>query len=163
MHCKMLKNVLAVMGKSSEGGSKRKRFSKSLHSENDIPARAAAVRYWKALGYNVYENTNNHIPDLTIETENARFYSEVEVKRIWKGEDFQYDTLQIPERKRKYTGLDLPCTFMVFNNEQTLVFLCESSTLVTSPIVEVPNKFVPEGELFFQVPIKRVKLARVPV
>ena len=159
----MLKNVLAVMGKSSEGGSKRKRFSKSLHSENDIPARAAAVRYWKALGYNVYENANNHIPDLTIETENARFYSEVEVKRIWKGEAFQYDTLQIPERKRKYTGLDLPCTFMVFNNEQTHVFLCESSTLVTSPIVEVPNKFVPEGELFFQVPIKRVKLARVPV
>ena len=159
----MLKNVLAVMGKSSEGGSKRKRFSKSLHSENDTPARAAAMRYWKALGYNVYENANNHIPDLTIETENARFYSEVEVKRIWKGEAFQYDTLQIPERKRKYTGLDLPCTFMVFNNEQTHVFLCESSTLVTSPIVEVPNKFVPEGELFFQVPIKCVKLARVPV
>jgi hypothetical protein len=159
----MLKNVLAAMGESLAGTSKRKRFSKSLHSENDTPARAAAMRYWKALGYNVYENANNHIPDLTIETENARFYSEVEVKRIWKGETFQYDTLQIPERKRKYTGLDLPCTFMVFNNEQTHVFLCESSTLVTSPIVEVPNKFVPEGELFFQVPIKCVKLARVPV
>lgn len=159
----MLKNVLAAMGESLAGTSKRKRFSKSLHSENDTPARAAAMRYWKALGYNVYENANNHIPDLTIETENARFYSEVEVKRIWKGEAFQYDTLQIPERKRKYTGLDLPCTFMVFNNEQTHVFLCESSTLVTSPIVEVPNKFVPEGELFFQVPIKCVKLARVPV
>jgi len=159
----MLKNVLAVMAESVASTSKRKRFSKSLHSENDTPARAAAMRYWKALGYNVYENANNHIPDLTIETENARFYSEVEVKRIWKGEAFQYDTLQIPERKRKYTGLDLPCTFMVFNNEQTHVFLCESSTLVASPIVEVPNKFVPEGELFFQVPINCVKLARVPV
>ena len=159
----MLKNVLVAMVESVASTSKRKRFSKSLHSENDTPARAAAMRYWKALGYNVYENANNHIPDLTIETENARFYSEVEVKRIWKGETFQYDTLQIPERKRKYTGLDLPCTFMVFNNEQTHVFLCESSTLVTSPIVEVPNKFVPEGELFFQVPINCVKLARVPV
>lgn len=159
----MLKNVLAVMAESVASTSKRKRFSKSLHSENDTPARAAAMRYWKALGYNVYENANNHIPDLTIETENARFYSEVEVKRIWKGEAFQYDTLQIPERKRKYTGLDLPCTFMVFNNEQTHVFLCESSTLIASPIVEVPNKFVPEGELFFQVPVNCVKLARVPV
>jgi hypothetical protein len=159
----MLKNVLVAMVESVASTSKRKRFSKSLHSENDTPARAAAMRYWKALGYNVYENANNHIPDLTIETENARFYSEVEVKRIWKGEAFQYDTLQIPERKRKYTGLDLPCTFMVFNNEQTHVFLCESSTLIASPIVEVPNKFVPEGELFFQVPVNCVKLARVPV
>lgn len=159
----MLKNVLVAMVESVASTSKRKRFSKSLHSENDTPARAAAMRYWKALGYNVYENANNHIPDLTIETENARFYSEVEVKRIWKGEAFQYDTLQIPERKRKYTGLDLPGTFMVFNNEQTHVFLCESSTLIASPIVEVPNKFVPEGELFFQVPVNCVKLARVPV
>jgi len=156
MHFKMLKNALAVMGK-------KKRFSRSLHTENDTPAKAAAVRYWKALGYNVYENTNNNVPDLTIETENARFYSEVEIKRIWTGEAFQYDTLQIPERKRKYIGLDLPCTFMVFNNEQTHVFLCEGSTLITAPLVEVPNRYVHEGEYFFQIPITELKLVKVPV
>ena len=160
MHCKMLKSALAAMG---ERMSKRKRFDKELFTENDSPARLAGIRYWSALGYIAAPNYDKYGPDLIVITESERFYSEVEIKRVWSGETFQYDTLQIPERKRKYTGLDLPCTFMVFNNEQTLVFLCESSTLVTSPIVEVPNKFVPEGELFFQVPIKRVKLARVPV
>lgn len=143
--------------------SKKKRFDKDLFTENDSPARLAGIRYWSALGYIAAPNYDKYGPDLIVITDSERFYSEVEIKRVWSGEAFQYDTLQIPERKHKFAGLDLPCTFMVFNNEQTLVFLCESSTLVTSPIVEVPNKFVPEGELFFQVPIKRVKLARVPV
>lgn len=156
MHCKMLKSVLVAMGK-------KKRFSKQLFSDNDSPAREAGIKYWESMGYMAVPNHDQYGPDLVVITESERFYSEVEIKRVWSGETFQYDTLQIPERKRKFVGLDLPCTFMVFNNEQTHAFLCEGSTLIASPLVEVPNRYVYEGEYFFQVPIKELKLVRVPV
>lgn len=152
----MLKNALAATGK-------KKRFSKQLFSDNDSPAREAGIRYWEAMGYMATPNYDQYGPDLLVITESERFYSEVEIKRVWSGETFQYDTLQIPERKRKFAGLDFPCTFMVFNNEQTYAFLCEGSTLIASPLVEVPNRYVHEGEYFFQVPVSELKLVRVPV
>jgi hypothetical protein len=156
----MLKSALVAMGDMM---SKKKRFDKALFTENDSPARIAGIRYWSALGYIAAPNYDKYGPDLIVITDSERFYSEVEIKRVWSGETFQYDTLQIPERKQKFAGLDLPCTFMVFNNEQTYAFLCEGDTLIASPLVEVPNKYVHAGEMFYQVPISKLKLVRVPV
>jgi hypothetical protein len=90
------------------------------------------------------------------------FYSEVEIKRVWSGPLFKYDTLQIPERKRKFTVLDMPCMFLVLNNEQTHAFVCSSDLLSKSPVVEVPNKYVYKGEMFFQVPVSELLYVTMP-
>lgn len=141
----------------------KKPFDKTLYAENDTLARAAGKRYWSSQGYTVEDNGDRYGPDLIVTTyENEKFYSEVEIKKVWSGKDFAYDTLQIPARKKKFLLLERPCIFIVFNNEQTYGFLCTHSELVVSPVVEVSNKYVRAGELFYQVPINRLTLIEVP-
>jgi hypothetical protein len=140
----------------------KKAFDRGLFSENDTLARAAGKRYWKSVGYAVEDNPDRYGPDLIVDTGNEKFYSEVEIKKVWSGKEFQYDTLQIPERKKKFIGRDMGCKFIVFNNEQTHGFLCPCSTLAVSPLVEVSNKYVRSGELFFQVPIANIEFIEVP-
>lgn len=141
----------------------KKPFDRSLYAENDSLARAAGKRYWHSQGYTVEDNGDRYGPDLIVTThENEKFYCEVEIKKVWSGKDFAYDTLQIPERKKKFLLLERPCIFIVFNNKQTYGFLCTHSELAASPLVEVSNKYVRAGELFYQVPINKLTLIEVP-
>ena len=140
----------------------RKVFNKSLFDETDTSARAAAKRYWGSLGHNVEDHPDRYAVDLIVNTGTEEFYCEVEIKKVWTGAMFKYDTLQIPERKSKFAKLDKPAYFMVFNNEVTHAFLCPSSILLSSPVVEVPNKYVYKGEMFYQVPINLISLVEVP-
>jgi hypothetical protein len=140
----------------------KKPFNPILFKENDTLARAAGKRYWRSLGYAVDDNPDRYGPDLIVDTGSEVFYGEVEIKRVWSGKDFKYDTLQVPERKKKFAVLDKPCTFIVFNNEQTHGFLCDGTVLMSSPVVEVPNRYVYKGEFFFQVPVANTQLIEVP-
>jgi hypothetical protein len=141
----------------------KKRFDRDLFSENDTLARAAGKRYWESQGYTVEDNPDRYGPDLLVTTHDTeRFYSEVEIKKVWSGKEFAYDTLQIPGRKKKFLLLERPCFFIVFNNEQTHGFLCTHSELAAAPLVEVSNKYVRAGELFYQVPISKLSLIEVP-
>jgi hypothetical protein len=139
-----------------------KPFSPSLFKENDTLARAAGKRYWRSQGYIAEDNPDRYGPDLIVDTGLQKFYSEVEIKRVWSGKEFQYETLQIPERKRKFIGLDMPCAFIVFNNEQTYGYLCTDSQLAVSPVVEVSNKYMRSGENFFKIPVNTLTLVEVP-
>ena len=138
--------------------STRKVFSKSLFDETDTSARAAAKLYWQS----VEDHPDRYAVDLIVDTGTETFYCEVEIKKVWSGTTFKYDTLQIPERKSKFAKLDKPAYFMVFNNEVTHAFLCPSSILLSSPVVEVPNKYVYKGEMFFQVPINLISIVEIP-
>ena len=139
-----------------------KPFNRALYNQNDSKARAAGKRYWLSLGYKVIDNPDTYGADLIIDTGTEKFYSEVEIKRVWSGKDFAYDTLQIPERKKKFLNLDMPTKFIVFNAEQTHGFVCPSNELAVSPLVEVPNKYMYSGERFFQVPVSKISLVEVP-
>ena len=114
------------------------------------------------MGYDVKDNPDTYGPDLIVDTGTERFYGEVEIKRVWSGKDFAYDTLQIPGRKKKFIGLDMPTRFIVFNAEQSHGFLCTCVQLAASPVVEVANKYVYSGEMFYQVPISKLLLIEVP-
>jgi hypothetical protein len=136
-----------------------KAFNPILFKENDRLARAAGKKYWQSLGYDVIDNPDRYGADLIVDN---KFYCEVEIKKVWSGKEFKYDTLQVPERKKKFANLDMPCKFIVFNNEQSHGFLCEGETLMASPVVEVPNRYVYKGEFFFQVPVANTQLIEVP-
>jgi hypothetical protein len=136
-----------------------KPFNPILFKENDRLARAAGKKYWQSLGYDVIDNPDRYGADLIVDN---KFYCEVEIKKVWSGKEFKYDTLQVPERKKKFANLDMPCKFIVFNNEQSHGFLCEGETLMASPVVEVPNRYVYRGEFFFQVPVVNTQLIEVP-
>jgi hypothetical protein len=140
----------------------KKKFCRDLHQTYDTLARAAGKVYWGSVGYQVDDNPDQYGADLIVNTGHEEFYSEVEIKRVWSGPTFAYDTLQIPGRKKKFTELDKPCVFVVFNNEQTHAFACHSDVLKESPLVEVPNKYVYSGEMFYQIPITKLQYVVMP-
>jgi hypothetical protein len=131
----------------------KKPFSPGLFKENDNLARAAGKKYWSKLGYEVWDNPDRYGPDLIV---NNEFYCETEIKRVWKGPEFPYDTLQIAGRKQKFLDSELPCVFMVCNDEQTHAIIATEDEVRNSPLVEVPNRYVHKGEYFYQVPVTKV-------
>jgi hypothetical protein len=140
----------------------RKRFDRELFNETDGTARDSAKKYWTSLGHTVEDHPDRYAVDLIVTAGTEVFYCEVEIKKVWKGAEFKYDTLQIPERKSKFAKLDKPAYFMIFNNERSHAFICSHTDLLDSPVVEVPNKYVYKGEMFFQVPITKLELVEIP-
>jgi len=137
---------------------RRKKFDYELFKQNDKLARDVGKAYWESKGRTVIDNPDRYGPDLLIDGE---YYCEVEIKRAWKGKEFKYRTCQIPHRKAKYLDkdkYDKPTHFFIINNEQEYAFYIKGEDVAASPVVEVPNKFVPKGEFFFQIPLSKLKL-----
>lgn len=135
----------------------RKKFDKALYEENDAKARKAAKEVLK--DYEVIDNPRKMGVDLIVLDKNNKdkvlFYVECECKRVWK-KDFLYDTVQFPERKKKYTELDKPTYFIMFNHDFSEYLVVKGSDLAASPLEIVPNKYITYGEKFFKVPISKV-------
>ena len=51
--------------------------------------------------------------------------------------------------------------FLILNNEQEYAFFIKGEDVEASPVVEVPNRYVPSGEMFFQVPLNKLKLVKL--
>lgn len=143
----------------------RKQFSKRLHDGHDAKARDVAKQYWAAEGYVVLDNPNTKGVDLLIvdaKTEEVIGYVEVEVKNNWNSKKFQYETLQIPERKGKYLELyGDKIRYMVFSKDLTQAFILDKLSFKRAALKEVSNKFVRKGEYFYQVPIKNCDLVEM--
>ena len=129
----------------------RKKFDKKLYSNND-PAKLMAISYFERRNRTAIVNPDDYGIDLIVD---GKFYCEVEVKHNWKGSKFPFNTVQIPERKSKFTVLDKPVMFMIINSEHTHALLMKGTDVSESPLKEVKNKFVSDGEMFYQVPIDK--------
>ena len=141
---------------------RRKKFDDELFKQNDKLAREVGKAYWKSKGKTAIDNPDRYGPDLVVDGE---FYCEMEIKRAWKGKEFKYRTCQIPHRKAKYLDkdkYDKPTHFLILNNEQDYAFYITAEDVASSPVVEVPNKYVPSGEMFFQVPLDKLNLVELP-
>ena len=140
---------------------RRKKFDYELFKQNDKLAREVGKAYWKSKGKTAIDNPDRYGPDLVVDGE---FYCEMEIKRAWKGKDFKYKTCQIPHRKAKYLDKDkysMQTHFLILNNEQEYAFFIKGEDVEASPVVEVPNRYVPSGEMFFQVPLNKLKLVKL--
>ena len=137
----------------------RKRFDKTLFEENDKKCRDKVREVLKNTDFTVQDNSKVRGVDLLLFNRTGQHigYIEVERKTVWKGQDFKYESVQFPERKRKYTELDKPTIFVMFNDDMTNFLVVKGTDLASSPCVEVPNKYMYKGEQFFQVPIDKVK------
>ena len=132
-----------------------------MFKQNDKHAREVGKAYWKSKGKTAIDNPDRYGPDLVVDGE---FYCEMEIKRAWKGKEFKYRTCQIPHRKAKYLDkdkYDKPTHFLILNNEQDYAFYITAEDVASSPVVEVPNKYVPSGEMFFQVPLDKLNLVEL--
>lgn len=142
----------------------RKRFDRDLYEKYDTLAKEGVEKLIDKRIYKVVENPKKRGVDLQIyrrKDDKLMFNVETEVKRVWKERQFQYDSVQFPERKAKFAKLEVPTLFVMFNEKLSSYLVVKDKDLLKSPCVEVPNRYCYKGEYFYQVPIKKVKFNEI--
>lgn len=136
----------------------RKRFDRDLWLENDKKARAGVEKLISDIeGLEVRPHKDHRKVDLELFLDGEHIANvETEIKRVWRGKDFQYNNVQFPERKKKFCELEKPTIFIMWNADLNSYLVVLDRDLVSSPCVEVSNKYVWKDEYFFQVPMKKV-------
>jgi hypothetical protein len=131
-----------------------KQFDKELFDENNDKAIAAVLEHINKLGLYAHVSDDLYGPDVEVFSGFRKtHYVEVEVKRVWKGTKFPWDTIQLPERKAKFLRKRLPIEFWILNSTMDHVVIIPDYAVSSSPLVEVQNSLISEGEKFFQIPI----------
>jgi hypothetical protein len=135
---------------------KRKEFSQELYDANDLSARLRVIDFFSPmmarLGFDIDNSEDQYAPDIEIRGNDGAIVAhiEVEVKHAWDYGVFPFDTIQLPERRKK--SADIGCRFAMLNRHHTRMAYILPHVLLQSPLVEVANKYVKSGEMFYQVP-----------
>lgn len=140
----------------SRSGGTYKKFDQDLHDRFDPPARKA-VTAWMKMKWNLdcIENPNVYGVDLiALRANNPVGLVEVEV-RSWAY--CHYPTIHIAHRKDKLFQQDLPVLFFALTQDLNHAYWCRADIAKKYPLIEVKNFEVPNGELFFDIPVKEFK------
>lgn len=143
--------------------SARKRFDKSLYEAYDKKAREVTTAYLKTQGMDVCEHPDRYAQDLIAfyPLDECEYNVECEVKIVWDGKEFPYDSVQLPQRKQKF--FDGKTKFFIWNkNLDTAVTFWDTDIDDLIP-VEVPNKYIAKGEYFYQIPMERVEIVSASI
>jgi hypothetical protein len=144
----------------------RKAFEQKEYDEQDARAKEAVRKYLDSIGVYtlIQEDYGVDIKSYRPANSKARTLQmshEVEVKKGWIGAwPSHWDTVQIPERKRRL----LDCgniVFWVLKNTLTEAWMIKSELLADSLVKVVPNNIVKAHEKFYCIPIsvcKKIKL-----
>lgn len=133
--------------------SARKGFDRALFEKYDTKAKEATIEF---LGGDAREYTENRYKQDIIYTgaDGQELFAECEVKRVWHGWDFPYDSVQLPQRKQKF--FDKPTLFFIWNEPVDRAATFWSYMIEDLEPVEVSNRYIRKGEFFFQVPLDKV-------
>lgn len=133
-----------------------KKFNQQLHDKYDPPARKAVTDWVKMKwGLECRENPNVFGVDLIVLREGKRVgYIEVEV-RNWAY--CHYPTIHVAHRKEKLFQQDLPTLFFALTQDLTHAYWCHAKVAKDYPLIEVKNFEVPNGEMFYDIPVERFK------
>ena len=126
-----------------------KEFSKDSYTVNDKPAKDLVINFLKSKGLDAMENPDKYGIDIVV----PRY--EVERREIWIDE-FPFKTVHIPARKEKF--LKHSIVYVVVNKDFDKLMFCRSEIIRQYNLIEVPNKSVPEGEYFYDVPIEKWRI-----
>jgi len=130
-----------------------KAFSKKLFEQNDLAARLDTASVLEKFGYTVKDHPDKYAQDLIATKGDRTILVECEIKHAWKGERFPFDSVQLPERKRKFCNAKT--LFFIINSLRNRAIMFWSKDVIESPLVEVSNKYISSGEKFFQIPLSK--------
>jgi len=134
-------------------------FQQDVFDKYDDPAREVAKQFWKRIGYEAMDNPDKYGTDLLVTGKGKTFTCEVEVKSVWHGTTFHFDSLHLPVRKAKF--LNKSVKFMIFNNSLTHAAIVGHKAVTNAPIIDVPNIYIKKGERFFDIPKSELQI--IPV
>jgi len=123
-----------------------KKFNKESHAANDKPSKDLVIKFLKSKGLDAIENPNDYGIDIMV----SRY--EVERREIWT-DNFPFKTVHIPARKAKFLKYNI--VYAIVNKDFNKIMLCRSKIIRQCNKIEVPNKSVPAGEYFYDVPIEQ--------
>jgi hypothetical protein len=130
----------------------RKPFSRELHKANDPPARKVVKEYLKKQSIIVQDNPNQFGVDLL--SVDGTLMIEVEHRLSWRGEEFPFEEVNIPRRK-KYLGEGKIQYFILSYDYSHLGMINGDGVkpyIVDNNLHINKNRFVAEGEFFYKVP-----------
>lgn len=134
-----------------------KPFNKELHKKYDELARKFSARELATEGYVAEDNPRKTGVDLIVKKEGEIvFYVECEIKKALLNGEFDYDEVNLPERKKKFTNLKYPTLFMIWCPLGEYLICFWDKWLNRCKLEEVHNKYMRKGEYFFKVPLKFV-------
>lgn len=130
----------------------RKPFSQELHAANDPPARKIVKAYLKKQGIIVEDNPNKFGVDLV--SADGSLMIEVEHRLPWKEDEFPFDQVNIPKRK-KYLREGKIQYFILSRDFSHLGMINAKGVkpyIIDENLHLIKNRFVFDGELFYKVP-----------
>ena len=134
---------------------RRKHFDKELYAMYDAKAKEYTRNEFEDLhgGWVVEDHPLKTKVDLIVKKDDEiAFYVECEIKTALD-KPFEYETLQLPQRKEKFCGLDKPTLFMLFSTDGSSYFCVWDRHVSGSTLAEVSNRYMKFGEYFFQIPV----------
>lgn len=140
----------------------RKKFSPSLYKKYNKMAIAAGTKYLEANGFTITSSKEDKKADFHATKDNKDYLFEVEVKNVWSGEwPKAWKDIQLPERKSrliKYAdSQNKKLNFLIFRNDLKAAWKIDGDIVSNSNTKEVSNRYVPNGEMFYIVPIEKAK------
>ena len=135
----------------------RKPFSRALYNKADGKAKNIIRAYLESQGHKLKRDEEKYYCD--VEGEDGHGW-EVEIKYAWSKEwPDNWKDVRIPHRKKRLLdkkGED-NITFYILNSICSQAWEIPGTVVANADVVEVPNKFVPNGELFFSILVSDVK------
>ena len=131
-----------------------KPFELGEYLKHDRQAKSAVREYLDGLGH--YTTISE---DYSADIKSYRpVLHEVEVKVGWTDGDFPFDTVHIPERKRKLLKRGEKIMFWILRADMEMAMLVDGAELKSWMLEEVCNSKMESGERFFAVPKDKVKV-----
>jgi hypothetical protein len=131
----------------------KKPFSKSLHRSNDPKSRRVVKEYLKRNGIEVEDNPNKFGVDLI--SKDGTLQIEIEHRLVWTSEEFNFDTVNLPERKARYFTSN-NVAYLILSCDYSRMGMVDGKTLrhyiVDENLKESSNKYVRRGEFFYKIP-----------
>ena len=137
--------------------TKRKPFSKKLYDKADRKAKDIMRAYLEEQGQELKKDIEQYSCDIEGKDGHGR---EVEIKYSWRGEwPASWEDVRIPHRKKRLIDKkgEENITFYVLNSMCEQAWEITGSVVSEAEVVEVPNKFVPKGELFYSILVSKAK------
>ena len=146
------------MARNSLG--KTKLFNRELYDRTDGIAKEAIQKYLIQNKHIVLTTKENYSCDIeSISEDGTLCFSEVEIKFSWEGEwPKDWEDVRIPYRKQKLLDkIGRNLTFYVFRADCAEAWAISDTVIKEhASIKEVPNRYVPEGEKFFSIPVRNI-------
>ena len=137
-----------------------KKFNKQLYNKSDKTSKDAIVSYLKKKKHSITNVVEKFSCDIeSISEDGTVCFSETEIKYSWKGEwPSSWKDVRIPYRKQKLLDkIEKNLTFYVLRDDCKEAWVISDIALEKyATVIEVPNRYVPDGEKFFSVPVDKI-------